>query len=113
MIGLSFGFFLLSHSTMDSFRRSATPSGKSFRSKKSEEREIGYDNNLQSISSSLSKFVDSCSPQSQNDLKYKVQYKELDKVLCQTSYIDALKFHVEMIERANDLLLTHTANTDK
>lgn len=84
---------------------------RSNKSQRTEDRDALYDNTMIAVASSLSKFVDSHTAD-KNELKFKEFHKELDKILQQLPFMDALKFNLDTMERANNLLKTKMNQND-
>lgn len=77
------------------------------RSKKNDDDELG--SNIASVSSSLSTFINNFgaargqAQQPQPKLKHESLYLELDQILQPVPFLELLKFHMEMVERATEL----------
>lgn len=80
------------------------------RSGRSQKHNSDVDNTLSSVASSLSKLVESHTAgtvkSTEPGLKFKELHSELDKVLCQLPFMDAMKLSMEIMQRANEFLQT-------
>lgn len=61
------------------------------------------DEAITSVSSAITKMIENRSS-SEKELKFKDFYEELDAVLRNLPYIEAMKFNLNVMQQANDLL---------
>ncbi|XP_058818704.1 uncharacterized protein LOC131682979 [Topomyia yanbarensis] len=79
---------------------SPSTSGRTSRSRKGDEANL--DMTLITLATSVSEFVSSRS--SQKEYKFKEFHGELDNILCELPFIEAMKFNICVLEQANELL---------
>lgn len=97
--------------TPSSSQSSLFTSGKRRSNRSQRNEDALYDNTMISVASSLSKLVESHTA-GKKELKFKEFHEELDKILQKLPFMEALKFNLDTMERANHLLNAQANQND-